>query len=102
MAGDGVVMRSFNVFVKPMVGRRFRILVHPTDTVDEIKDMIEERTADEDHEQGISPDVQRLFFGRSRCPLRGGWTVGQVGLNPGSTIRLRWSADQGEYDANAD
>jgi large subunit ribosomal protein L40e len=67
------------VFIKTLDGRSMTFQVKPTETVDKLKKLVEER-------QNIAPDMQRLLFGGKQ--LEAGKTLEYYNIGPDATGHL--------------
>jgi len=67
------------IFVKTLEGRSMAFQVKPTETVDGLKRLVEER-------QGVAPDMQRLLFGGKQ--LEDGKTLKDYNIGPEATGQM--------------
>ena len=94
---------EIRIWVKPMVGKRFDIKVAASTSIEDLKILIRNKTAQilgDDEEDGLPPLAQRL-----RCEgvkLEDGRILSNYNIQSGDLINLRWSAAQMEYFANAE
>ena len=68
-----VIMRSFVVFIKPPRGRRFPLVVNPTDLVADLRARVA------DHQDEVTDYVRLLQFGHS--PLENGRTLADYNIH---------------------
>jgi ubiquitin len=68
-----------HIFIKTLTGKTITIEVRPTDTVDSLKNKVQEK-------EGIPPDDQRLLF--SGTQLKDGKTLGEYRIVKWSTLHL--------------
>jgi len=67
------------IFIKTLEGHSLTFQVKPTETVDKLKKLVQER-------QGIAPDLQRLLFGGKQ--LEDGKTLKDYNIGPDATGQL--------------
>ena len=67
------------IFIKTLDGRSMTFQIKPSETVDKLKKLVEER-------QGIAPDMQRLLFGGKQ--LEDGKTLKDYNIGPEATGQL--------------
>ena len=67
------------IFVKSLTGRTFSLDVQPCDTIEYVKDLIQER-------EGVPPKQQRLIFGGTQ--LEDDKTLGYYNIQKDCTLHL--------------
>jgi ubiquitin-large subunit ribosomal protein L40e len=72
-------MLVMTIFIKTLEGHSLTFQVKPTETVDKLKKLVQER-------QGIAPDLQRLLFGGKQ--LEDGKTLKDYNIGPDATGQL--------------
>jgi len=72
-------MPVMTIFIKTLDGRSMTFEVKPTETVDKLKELINDR-------QNIAPDMQRLLFGGKQ--LEDGKTLKDYNIGPDATGHL--------------
>jgi hypothetical protein len=91
------------IFVKPMMGKRFTLMVKASDTIDNIKAKIEAHNADGLAQNRIPPDQQRLSFAGTKLS-DGSRTLSdyniQVDGQQRTILKLRWSVRNEELSEN--
>ena len=96
------------IYVKPMIGRRFTIDVEASDTIDNVKAKIKAHNvppAGPGVEPGLPHEMQRLSF--NRLKLEVGHRLSDYNIRHMDTIKLRWLTStramiNEEYQSTAD
>ena len=81
---------AMTIFIKTLDGRSMTFEVKPTETVDRLKKLIEER-------QNIAPDMQRLLFGGKQ--LEDGKTLQDYNIGPDATGHLSEKMNMSSHDS---
>jgi large subunit ribosomal protein L40e len=83
-------MPAMTIFIKTLDGRSMTFEVKPTETVDKLKALIEER-------QNIAPEMQRLLFGGKQ--LEDGKTLSDYNIGPDATGHLSEKMNMPSHDS---
>ena len=83
-----LVKTSFPISVKPKRGQIIKLDVEATDTIDNLKERIQEATVREGDDLGIPPEVQRLIFDGTQ--LEDDRTLSSYKIQKDSRIRCMW------------
>ena len=83
-----LVKTSFRISVKPKRGQIIKLDVEATDTIDNLKERIQEATVREGDDFGILPEVQRLIFDGTQ--LEDDRTLSSYKIQKDSRIRCMW------------
>ena len=85
-----LVKTAYRIQVKPKVGRKFWMEVEASDTIDDLKDKIQEATVRADNPLGIPTEVQQILFNNFELVMG---ALSDYNIHAGSMINCKWDAE---------
>jgi hypothetical protein len=93
-----LVRTSFNIVIKPRVGKRFNLDVEASDTIAIVKAKIQAESATAWLKDGVPPHLQRLRF--AHMELKDERSLAEVGIKGYDTVYFSWSDVELEIHMN--